>query len=67
MATITKLTPQEVCKRGLVPTFQRVSGNASPSLSQGRECVSQCVLRLRFSNRSGLRSMRQVNGAGRMR
>ncbi|MDR9395687.1 MAG: helix-turn-helix domain-containing protein [Roseovarius sp.] len=54
-------------KRELAPTFHHVLGDARPVLSQGRECVSQCVLRMRFSDRWGWRSMRPVNDAGRMR
>ena len=40
---------QERRKRSLGPTFRAVSASARRSLSQDRECVSQCALRMRFS------------------
>uniref|UniRef100_UPI0035B6389A IS66 family insertion sequence element accessory protein TnpB n=1 Tax=Yunchengibacter salinarum TaxID=3133399 RepID=UPI0035B6389A len=38
-------------KRQLAPTFHFVLGDASPFLLSGKECVSQCVLQMRFSDR----------------
>jgi len=54
-------------KRRLSPTFSPVVCSATAPLSQDRECVSQCLLRLRFSDRSGWRFMHPDIGAGRMR
>ena len=45
-------------KRRLVPTFHAASASARPFPSQGRECFSQCVLQMRFSDRSVWRSSR---------
>ncbi len=55
------------CKRCLAPTFLAVPANARPFPSQGRECVSQCVLRMRFSDRWVWRSTRPGSGADRTR
>lgn len=60
-------TTGNVRKRRLSPTFSPVVCSATAPLSQDRECVSQCLLRLRFSDRSGWRFMHPDIGAGRMR
>ena len=54
-------------KRSLGPTFRAVSTSARHSVSQDRECVSQCAVRMRFSERSAWRSTPRGIGAGRTR
>lgn len=52
-------------KRSLGPTFCALTTSARPSLRYDRECVSQCALRMRFSDRWAWRSTPRDIGAGR--
>jgi len=54
-------------KRDLAPTFSLCVAGAMVSLSESREFVSQCVLRMRSSDRLGWRSTIPGSDAGRMR
>src|SRR6056297_2526700 len=58
---------KKVRKRDLAPTFSLCVAGAMVSLSESREFVSQCVLRMRSSDRLGWRSTIPGSDAGRMR